>query len=51
MKLPNVIGPYPEPRHRNHVRPGWLLDRRDSAGTKLRTGEISPRNPFERSTA
>ena len=27
------------------------LDGYSTAGTKLRTGEISPRNPFERSTA
>ena len=51
MKLPNLIGPYPEPRHRNHACSGWLVDRWDSAGPKLRTGEISPRNPCERSTA
>jgi hypothetical protein len=30
MKLSHLIGPYPEPRHRNPACPGWLLDRWDS---------------------
>jgi hypothetical protein len=35
------VGPYPEPRHRNHACPGWLLDRWDSDERKSVGSEIS----------
>jgi hypothetical protein len=41
MKLPNLIGPYPEPRHRNHACPRWLLDRWDSDERKFAGSELS----------
>jgi hypothetical protein len=48
MKLSHLIGPYPEPMHRNHACPGRLLDRWDSDERKSVHSKSRTATPIDR---